>query len=730
MTADSLPASRPATRSTAEDAELAHVLDAYLAAVEAGRPPDADALTAEHPAIADRLRACLASLQLVEATAEHLAAQAGEGLTGPQPGFLGDFRLMRQVGRGGMGVVYEAEQVSLGRRVALKVLPFAATMDPRHLQRFQNEARAAASLEHPHIVPVYGVGCERGVHYYAMKFIEGRSLAEIIEAQRMPSEPRTQRSEVSGGGDEPLTPLRCVRGSETSPVAAAPTQRAPRDVATFRQIAEWGIQAAEALEHAHSVGIVHRDIKPANLMVDSQGALWITDFGLARTTADAGLTMTGDVLGTLRYMSPEQALAKHGLVDHRTDVYSLGVTLYELLTGSPAISGKYREQILNAITFDEPRPPRALEAGIPRDLETIVLKAIAKNAGERYGSAKDMADDLNRFLVDKPITARPPGLLKKAVKWTRRHKSITYVIAACLIIALIALGISTVVVVGERNDALRQRNLARDQRRFARQAVDDMYTEVAEKWLANSANLDATQHRFLQKALAYYQEFTKQRETDDPDDCFELANGYVRIAKLLQGFNKKEDAKEPLEKALTILEDLWLRFPAEQKYGRSLALAYIHCAWLRDADSPHEEKYLLKCTAVWEQLVRHYPDDPENRYRLGIALSNLSNPVRLSRPREAERLSQRSVALIEKLVDESPNSDRFLRGLALAAGNLADDLSKVGRWVEAEKYFRKSIATRQRMSAVPPGQMDYRQGLDSYGWHMLGQDYAGLNDRA
>src|SRR5262249_13246406 len=138
-----------------------------------------------------------------------------------------------------------------------------------------------------------------------------------------------------------------------------------------RQIAEWGIQAAEALEHAHSVGIVHRDIKPANLMIDGHGALWVTDFGLARTAADAGLTMTGDVLGTLRYMSPEQALAKHGLVDHRTDVYSLGVTLYELLTGVPAVKGKDCEQILNAILLDEPRPPRALDAGTPLDLETI-----------------------------------------------------------------------------------------------------------------------------------------------------------------------------------------------------------------------------------------------------------------------------------------------------------------------------------------------------------------------
>jgi len=189
----------------------------------------------------------------------------------------------------------------------------------------------------------------------------------------------------------------CAAESATTPTAVARTEPAPRDAAAFRQIAEWGIQAAEALEYAHSVGIVHRDIKPANLMIDGQGALWVTDFGLARTAADAGLTMTGDVLGTLRYMSPEQALAKHGLVDHRTDVYSLGVTLYELLTGTPAAAGKDREEILNAITLAEPRPPRAVDSAIPRDLETIVVKAMAKEPVERYASARELADDLHRL---------------------------------------------------------------------------------------------------------------------------------------------------------------------------------------------------------------------------------------------------------------------------------------------------------------------------------------------
>jgi eukaryotic-like serine/threonine-protein kinase len=218
-------------------------------------------------------------------------------------GVLGDYRILREVGRGGMGVVYEAEQISLGRRVALKVLPFAATMDPRHLKRFHNEARAAASLHHEHIVPVYAVGSERGVHYYAMQFLDGLTLAQLLERQR--------QGGAAPEGGEPTTdcspaPAPAAGAAETVPHAQE-TEPAPREPAYFRRVAAWGVQGAEALEHAHQLGIVHRDVKPGNLMLDGQGKLWVTDFGLARLGAGSGLTLTGDLVGTLRYMSPEQA---------------------------------------------------------------------------------------------------------------------------------------------------------------------------------------------------------------------------------------------------------------------------------------------------------------------------------------------------------------------------------------------------------------------------------------
>src|SRR5205823_14119961 len=186
------------------------------------------------------------------------------------------------------------------------------------------------------------------------------------------------------------------------------TLASTHDRALFHTIARLGMQAAEAIDYSHELGVIHRDIKPANMLVDGRGKLWITDFGLVHCQSQAGLTMSGDLVGTLRYMSPEQALAKRVLVDHRTDIYSLGATLYELLTGEPVFAGNDRQELLRQIAFEEPRPPRRVNRAIPAELETIVLKALEKNPAERYGTAQELAQDLERYLKDEPIRARRP----------------------------------------------------------------------------------------------------------------------------------------------------------------------------------------------------------------------------------------------------------------------------------------------------------------------------------
>jgi serine/threonine protein kinase len=346
---------------------------------------------------------------------------------------LGEFRLVREIGQGGMGVVFEAEQGSLGRRVALKVLPTAASLDSRRRRRFQVEAQAAALLHHEHIVPVFGTGVDSGVHYYVMQFIDGRPLTDVLCELKNSTTP-TGRDQAALA--LPPLALPAVRTSSRQPRWGRSPAASRRHC---RSVVKWVVQAADALDHAHEIGVIHRDIKPSNLLIDGRGHLWVTDFGLARLPHEnQELTHTGDQLGTLRYMSPEQLRGERGSVDLRTDIYSLGVTLYELLTLAPAFGGRDRQELRARILADNPPPPRRLNPSIARDLETVVLKAMDKEPSARYGSARELASDLRRFLTNQPVRARRPSVLHRAVKWSHRHRSVVVTAASALVLGLVA----------------------------------------------------------------------------------------------------------------------------------------------------------------------------------------------------------------------------------------------------------------------------------------------------
>lgn len=388
------------------------------------------------------LSVAVAELTVLEPQIPSPEKKTGRSEQQELPARIGEFRILRQLGRGGMGIVYEAWQESLKKNVALKVLPQIGRCDQRQIQRFQNEASAAAQLEHENIVPVYSVGVDAGVHYYVMPVIHGHDLDHIIRHARSLVDSKVAR--LSGetpllAGDETVIgqPTRIKENkpsltghSEISGVsypsagfvemmAGKRSSMVVNDV--FLSIVQIGIKAAEALHHAHLLGIVHRDIKPSNLMLDVHGKLWVTDFGLAQVQGAAALTMTGDVVGTLRYMSPEQPLGQRVLVDQRTDIYSLGVTLYELLTLRKAFDGQTPKEIIRQVCFDEPTAIHRLNPSVPDDLEIIVLKAMSRNPDDRYQTAQELADDLKRFSQDQPILARRPTLMQRSRRWIRRH---------------------------------------------------------------------------------------------------------------------------------------------------------------------------------------------------------------------------------------------------------------------------------------------------------------------
>jgi predicted Ser/Thr protein kinase len=370
-------------------AAVASILDRYMAALAAGEAPDREQLLAEHRELAAQLEACLAGIEFV-----HRAT----GPTAEEPAVLGEFRIIREIGRGGMGVVYEAEQTSLRRHVALKVLRFGVVADEEAMKRFRREAETVASLHHTNIVPIFAIGCERGVHYYAMQFIGGRSLAEVLA-----------ESERKG---RPL-PLE--------------------------QVTRWGMQAAEALAHAHERGVIHRDVKPSNLLVDSNGVIWLTDFGLAKRADEATLTASGAFVGTPRYMSPEQAAALKLPVDRRTDVYSLGATLYELATGRPVFDNGPPHQVIAQILTDEPARPRQLRPDLPRDLETIVLACLAKEPSRRYQTAEALAGDLRAVLEARPIQVRRTPAIERLAQYLRKRQRAIRVATLAIVATLLTL---------------------------------------------------------------------------------------------------------------------------------------------------------------------------------------------------------------------------------------------------------------------------------------------------
>jgi serine/threonine protein kinase/Flp pilus assembly protein TadD len=726
-----------------DEALVGQVADDFTERLHRGEKPDVEDYARRYPHIAGLLREVLPALQ---ALAPPAGAPVGVPAVAPEPpaGCVGDFRLLREVGRGGMGVVYEAEQISLGRRVALKVLPFAAALDGKQLQRFKTEAQAAGHLHHPHIVPVFGVGCDRGVHYYAMQLIDGLSLADVVRDLRRLAGKTDELPATSASGLGPAgaagegTPGAVVPphapqspaspAADTRPAAARFTECSAGTAAHFRTVARLGIEAAEALEHAHQLGVVHRDIKPANLLVDAGGSLWVTDFGLARLRGgDAGLTLTGDLLGTVRYMSPEQALGRRTALDPRTDVYSLGVTLYELLTLEPAYPGRGREEVLWQIARGEPRPPRRLCPALPAELETIVLKAMARNPDERYGTAQELADDLRRFLEDRPIRARRPTLAQRAAKWARRHRGLVRAAAVAVAVGVVVLVGALLVIWQEKEEtraaleakqaayraeararraAVDESRRAEDNLRLAMRALDQIYLEVAARRFPRDPRNELQDRELLHRALAFYEQFV-DKNRDNPKVRQETGRAYHRVGDICHLLGHQQKAEQAFRRAAARFQELVDAFPAEPAYRQGLASSLCRLgAVLQDARRFAEAvRVQRQALALRQRLAADFPaargyrhDLADSCHWLGMALTGTGQT------REAEHNLRQALSLLERQVGERPAAAGRRHDLPGAQTDLALLLQKVGRLAEAEELFQKARALLTKWAADSPDQ--------------------------
>lgn len=532
-----------------DDDLLDAVVEEFTAICRTGAAPEPAEFAARFPRIADQLNELLPTIAAIEQTKSSSDPLLMRGLRGDAPERLGDYRIVREIGRGGMGVVYEAVQESLGRTVALKVLPQQMLADPKRVERFEQEARIAARLHHTNIVPVFGVGFDEGLHYYVMQRIQGE------------------------GWDRRLLHS-----------AAKPTAQ---------EAARIGRDAARALQQAHDEGTLHRDVKPGNILIDDHDHVWLTDFGLAQIL-ESDVTATAHVAGTLRYLPPERL---HGVSDARGDVYSLGVALFEAVGGRPPFEARSNVELMRLIEHGEPARLRKIDPSIPRDFETIVAKAAAREPRDRYASAAALADDLDRFLQGTPIRAREFGALERAWRWCRRNRLTAMALASAVAALVLLAAVSTVGYwrTTRLNDDLEEafvreqasRRSAETTSRTALEALDTVFERFAPSgsWsLSTSAiSTDATADldgalpagdvartvtnvtpqtaAALEELLPFYMRLAAERG-DDPRIRRQAASAMHRIGLIQAKVGRFEEARSVWTREAALLAELATEQPA------------------------------------------------------------------------------------------------------------------------------------------------------------------------
>ena len=665
---------------------------------------------------------------------------------------LGDFRIIREIGRGGMGIVFEAEQESLGRRVALKLLPASAQFDDRRLERFKREALASAKLHHTNIVQVFGVGQQDDTSYFVMQLIEGQPLNSVI----------TELSRIRSGSSVVTTnSTEAVAGPTASTIADALSSLPPpfnsesesknelnrdesselashlvNDGVYWRNIATLGIQVGEALAHAHSKQLLHRDIKPGNLLIDRGGVAWVTDFGLAKYFESPDLTKTGEVVGTLRYMSPEQL---NGKADERSDIFALGLTLYELAGLRPAYDKTEKSQLLKQVLAASPKPLRQLNRQVPRDLETIVHKCVAAEPDQRYQTADELTLDLNRFLDGEPVVARRINPMERVVKWCKRQPVVA-ALSAALLASLIAgiVGVSiqwkktqtaleqaslnltesnkqTRLAKDNFEEAKRQTKVAREHFKQARESVDRYFSVISQERLLNEPGFTKLRRDLLQEGLNYHQQFAAQY-SDDESMQLELAKSLHQIAQIEGKMRGAPDLHESLDKPISIFSKLMESDPA---IGYNLARSQsLKADFLKRLDIDRAMELMQTAIGTLDRIPKKELEHQKVNFLLAEIHQKLGlmyEMVEHSTGKPGKSLEHYSSAhtLMSEIVAGDPEEIQCQVRLASLDRDLAITHRRKGNQEKAIEFYDQAIGTLSPLVDANPNYAHARYELAS-----------------
>lgn len=741
----------------------------FLARHRGGEKPSAQEYADQHPQWAGEIHELFPTLLLMEKLCEPGSQSRGVRVKNPFdqfPANFGDYQVLRVVGRGGMGVVFEAVHQSLDRHVALKVLPSSPGERANDRERFRLEARAAAQLHHTNVVPVFDVGEIDGIPYYAMQFIDGVALDEIIRGRRgnlgsnslqgshesfasMQNKKAegfnsdTKRMQADETGKNNLD--KSERSSKVDNAASRenPSSESldqsiefnPDDLfagnqqAYFAAVAKIGIQVADALQFIDQGRLVHRDIKPSNLILDRNGRVWVTDFGLAKFYGDDDLTANGGIVGTMRYMAPERFQNR---ATHHSDIYGLGASLYELLTLTPMFDQQDRVKLMEQIINEEPVTPRKLNAAIPVDLETIIKKMIEKRPDRRYECAADVATDLRRWLNRLPIRARRISPIGHVVRWAQRKPMVASLLAGITVITAMAFAL----IFQQWRNAQWQRQRAEKNLEKSQQVVRDFQIRVAEGWgsLHSTPGSQQLRRELLLDAREYFQQFVDDNPTSAT--TYQLAYAHFCLGDLAIELGEMDQAELHHQRALKLIKQIDPRSKKTQtEYLRAQVLFGLANVQANNDNRGKSLEYLESAQSIFEQLAA---DDPKTiKYQVGLASTLAMSGVAFHQKGEFKTARSRfnEAILLQKSICDQTDSTTALRTRARTLKQYGDLLRELGEIDQSINVYQDSQSMHEQieneigpvdwnqldigaccesLGSVYRHQLDYKNSIDIY----------------